>query len=156
METMILREFTVKYKSRKKIKGCNKITQPREVWEIFKDLIGDEMQETMIALYLDNKNQPCGVKADKEIVLSWKTVSKGTVSETILHPREVFVGALECYASAVILIHNHPSGVLTPSKEDISITKRVVDAGKIVGIAVVDHVIISKDSYLSLKEEGYM
>jgi len=79
-----------------------------------------------------------------------EVISIGTVNSNIIHPREVFRAGIECNAAAVVLAHNHPSGEATPSAEDIEITKQLVQAGKILGIAVLDHVIITKDKFVSI------
>lgn len=82
------------------------------------------------------------------------TISTGTVDKTIIHPREIFKEAFLASASFIILAHNHPSGDITPSKEDIQITKRLLEVGKIMGVEILDHVIISKNYYFSFKEKG--
>jgi DNA repair protein RadC len=79
-----------------------------------------------------------------------ETISIGTINTSITHPREVFKPGIEYGAVAVILVHNHPSGVVTPSEADIEITKQLVTAGKIVGIHLIDHVIVGKDSFASV------
>lgn len=82
-----------------------------------------------------------------------EVISIGTINSNLIHPREVFKPAIEYGAAALILAHNHPSGIVTPSQADIEITKHVIAAGKIVGIPLVDHVIIGKDSYLSIEAD---
>jgi len=112
------------------------------------------VQEHFWVIGLNNKN------VSKYIDM----VSLGTVSETIVHPREIYRNAVKRSCTSILLVHNHPSGVLTPSKEDISTNKRLVEAGKVLGIEVLDHIIIPTDdtdtppakSYLSLREDGYM
>ena len=79
----------------------------------------------------------------------------GTVNEAIIHPREVFRYAILKNVSSIIIAHNHPSGECQPSKEDIAVTERLVESGKLLGIAVLDHVIVG-DRYLSMKGEGYI
>ncbi len=81
-----------------------------------------------------------------------RTVFIGTLNRSIVHPREVFADAISDHAAAIIFIHNHPSGNTEPSKDDISITNRLVEVGKIIGIEVLEHIIIAKDSYFSFKE----
>ena len=78
-------------------------------------------------------------------------ISIGTVDANVIHPREVFRPALSCSAVAVILVHNHPSGVLKPSVEDTRITKQIKEAGAVIGIELVDHIIVGKDSFVSIK-----
>ena len=79
-----------------------------------------------------------------------EVISIGTVNSNIIHPREVFRAGIECNAAAVVLAHNHPSGEVEPSTEDVEITKQLVQAGKILGITVLDHVIITKDRFVSI------
>jgi DNA repair protein RadC len=81
-------------------------------------------------------------------------ITKGLANRTLVHPREVFAPAIEDRAVAIIIAHNHPSGKTDPSGEDLDITKRLVDAGTILGIPVLDHVIVGRENYTSLKE-GY-
>lgn len=80
----------------------------------------------------------------------------GTLNENIIHPREIFKIALEEGAAAIILLHNHPSGDTTPSESDTAITKEILQAGKIVGIDVLDHIIVGENNYFSFKESGYI
>ena len=83
-------------------------------------------------------------------------VSIGTLSASIVHPREVFQPAIIRNAACVILGHNHPSGDCSPSKEDIELTRRLSKAGEIIGIEVLDHIIVSSDDFISLKEQGVL
>lgn len=103
-------------------------------------------QEHFIILLLDTKNQ----------VISKETISIGTLNSSIVHPREVFKPAIKKSISAIILAHNHPSGDPTPSREDIEITKRLIKAGEILGIDVLDHIVIGDSKYISFKEEGLL
>jgi len=84
------------------------------------------------------------------------TISVGSISASIVHPREVFKPAIDHLASAIILMHNHPSGELKASRQDIEITKTIFQAGEILDIPLLDHVIIGHSGYLSLREQGYM
>jgi len=101
-------------------------------------------QEVFKLVLLDIKNQ----------VLALPVISKGGLSSSIVHPREVFKEAIKKSAAAVILVHNHPSGIPEPSKDDIKITRCLIDAGNIIGIDVLDHIIIGDGIYLSMKEKG--
>lgn len=103
-------------------------------------------QEHFVCLYLNTKNQ----------VLHKKTVFIGSLNASIVHPREVFKEALRRSAASVICLHNHPSGDPTPSREDIEVTKRLVESGKIIGIELLDHLIIGENKFVSLKEKGYL
>lgn len=103
-------------------------------------------QEHFVCLYLNTKNQ----------VLHKKTIFIGSLNASIVHPREVFKEALRRSAASVICIHNHPSGDPAPSREDIEVTKRLAESGKILGIELLDHVIIGENKFVSLKEKGYL
>ncbi|MDI6602543.1 MAG: DNA repair protein RadC [Patescibacteria group bacterium] len=103
----------------------------------------DKTREHLAALYLNARN---------ELVFK-KHIFVGTLDANIAHPREIFEHALVNHASSVILVHNHPSGDPEPSKADLEITKRIVEAGKIMGIDVLDHVIITKNKVFSFKEK---
>lgn len=87
-------------------------------------------------------------------VINTHLITIGLVNRTIIHPREVFRVAILDNASGIILAHNHPSGITSPSREDIEVTQRMIKAGEVIGIAVLDHIIIGKDAYTSLAEEG--
>jgi DNA repair protein RadC len=101
-------------------------------------------QEHFVALYLNTKNQ----------VIHQQTVFIGSLNASIVHPREVFKEALKRSAASLVCFHNHPSGDPTPSREDIEVTKRLVDCGIMLGIEVLDHIIIGDKKYVSLKEKG--
>jgi DNA repair protein RadC len=103
-------------------------------------------REHFKALLLNTKNQ----------LFKVVTVSIGSLSSTIVHPRELFKDAIKSSAAALILIHNHPSGDPTPSREDIEVTKRLVEVGGIVGIEVLDHIIIGNGQWMSLKEKNFI
>ena len=80
----------------------------------------------------------------------------GTLNQNIIHPREIFVDAISDRAAGIIFIHNHPSGIFEPSEEDKKITKKLVEVGKLIGIEVFDHIIISKNGYYSFRENGLL
>lgn len=80
----------------------------------------------------------------------------GSLNASIVHPREVFRAAIKCSSASIICAHNHPSGDPTPSPEDIALTRRLLEAGEIVGIDVLDHLIIGDDGFISMKEQGLM
>lgn len=90
----------------------------------------------------------------KNRLLSVEDVSVGSLSTSIVHPREIFKIPIKKSAAAIILAHNHPSGDPTPSQEDVNITRRIYEAGKIIGIDVLDHIIIGDGKFTSLKEKG--
>ncbi|MDQ0481435.1 DNA repair protein RadC [Alkalihalobacillus hemicentroti] len=103
-------------------------------------------QEHFVCLYLNTKNQ----------VLHRQTVFVGSLNASIVHPREVFREAFRRSAASLICFHNHPSGDPTPSREDIEVTKRLAECGKMLGIDMLDHIIIGDQKFISLKEKGYV
>ncbi len=103
-------------------------------------------QEHFVCLYLNTKNQ----------VLHQQTVFIGSLNASIVHPREVFKEAFRRSAASFICIHNHPSGDPAPSREDIDVTKRLSECGKLIGIELLDHLIIGDQKFISLKEKGYV
>lgn len=122
------------------------VDSPEKVWKLLQPEMGILSREEFRVLVLNNKNH----------ILKNSVVSMGTVSEALVHPREIFRDAIRESGASIIIAHNHPSGVLVPSREDIASTKRIKEAGFIIGIELLDHVIISQGAYLSLKEAGYL
>jgi DNA repair protein RadC len=120
------------------------ITEPTDAVAFFKEQIADSVQEHFVAMFLNARNIPVG----------WREISKGSVSASLVHPREVFLPAIQLVASSLILAHNHPSGDASPSKDDIELTRRLKQAGELLGIEVLDHLVITTDSHISLKEQG--
>ena len=116
--------------------------KPKEVWQELKDL-RDHKKEHFVVFYLDSRNQ----EIKREII------SVGSLNANLVHPREVFEPAVRNLAAQIILAHNHPSGDPEPSEDDLEITKRIVESGKILGIEVVDHIIVVKNGFLSFKEK---
>lgn len=108
--------------------------------------VEEEAQEVFGILILNIKNK----------IVAVHEISRGALNSSLVHPREVFKPAILHNAAAIICFHNHPSGDPEPSGEDIETTKRLVEAGKIMGIEVLDHIIVSDDRYVSLKEKGAM
>ena len=126
-----------------KNKQAELILSPQKVWEGLKD-IRDNKKEHFVIFFLDTQNQ----EVKREVV------SVGTLNSSLIHPREVFEPAIKCLASHIIISHNHPSGSLEPSNEDLAVTRRLVEAGKLLGIEVLDHVIVTKEAYVSFKEKN--
>jgi DNA repair protein RadC len=124
-------------------KKSNIYLKPRDIWEELRDIRGAKKEHFMV-FFLDTRNQ----ETHRE------TVSIGTLNYNLVHPREVFEPAVKYLAAGIIVAHNHPSGCLEPSDEDISLTKRLVSAGKLLGIEVLDHVIVTKDAFTSFKQKG--
>ncbi|MFC1526602.1 DNA repair protein RadC [Candidatus Latescibacterota bacterium] len=121
------------------------IDSPAETVPLLAD-IKDQPKEYFLSLYLNARNQ----------VIHREVISIGSLSASIVHPREVFLAAVQHSAARLILAHNHPSGDITPSCEDLDLTRRLVEAGQLMGIEVLDHIIIAAADYLSLKEKGLM
>jgi len=119
-----------------------KITCPDDVFQHLKMRVVHLKKEKFYTLLLDTKNQ----------IIAVEEISTGSLNASIVHPREVFHYAIKKNAKAMILAHNHPSGHPAPSQEDKGITERLVEVGKIVGIEVIDHIILGKESYYSFKE----
>ncbi len=120
-------------------------TSAENVFELFRDL-AKEAKENFVALHLDAKNR----------IICFDQVSIGSLSASIVHPREVYKTALLSSAAAVLFIHNHPSGDTTPSREDIEMTKRLKDAGELLGIRVLDHLIVGEEGYYSFANNGIL
>jgi DNA repair protein RadC len=121
-----------------------RIRDAREVYEAFHEAFGRLDREVFVAVLLDGRNQ----------VLGFNTVSVGSLTAALVHPREVFKPAILANAAAVILVHNHPSGSADPSAEDGAPTERLRQVGDLIGIRVVDHVVIGDGAFVSLAERG--
>jgi DNA repair protein RadC len=121
----------------------NKITSPSDVAEIFMPLLRDEVKEKFIVVCLNTANK----------IIKYEIISVGNLNTSIVHPREVFRVAIDNSSANIIILHNHPSGNPEPSNEDISITKKLKEAGRILDIQLFDHIIIAGDTYTSLVEK---
>ena len=137
--------FTVKEEITNYLKTGKRYTAPSQVYETFSFLMR-ETKENFITLHLDGKNR----------IIAMDLVSIGSLNQSIVHPREVFKTACLSNAAAIILIHQHPTGDPSPSSEDIAITRRLKEAGEIMGIKVLDHIIIGDGEYLSFVERGLL
>jgi len=122
------------------------IRSPSDVFNAVRDYLADADREYFLTLMLSSKNNITGVNV----------ASVGTLNSSLVHPREVFKAAILANAAAVVLVHNHPSGIPDPSNEDLEITRRLVEASKILGIEVLDHLIIGDGCWASLKEKGIL
>jgi DNA repair protein RadC len=116
---------------------------PQDVFDLLKDM-----------QLLDREHFKCINLSTKNCILEIDTVSIGSLNSSPVHPRELFKMPIKRSAAAIIIAHNHPSGDPSPSKEDLEVTKRLVDAGKLLGIELFDHIIIGNHKYVSLKEKG--
>lgn len=121
------------------------IRSPQDAYNYLKDM-QYLTQEHFVVIGLNTKNQ----------ILFRETVFIGSLNSSIVHPREVFKNLIKRSCASAIVCHNHPSGNTAPSPEDIQVTERLMEAGMIVGIDIIDHLIIGFESYVSLKEKGYM
>ena len=130
----------------KKIDTINdiRITNSNIVYDYFKDILGDKKQEYFYCLYLDNSKK----------VIKNKMLFLGTLNYSTVHPREIFKEAYLVNATSIICIHNHPTGNITPSKNDIELTNNLVKIGMLLGIKIDDHIIISKNNYYSFFENN--
>ena len=122
------------------------IRSPEDVSRMLMEELRYEQKEKFLCVFLNTKNH----------VIGQEVLSIGSLNATIVHPREVFRAAIQKSSSAIICVHNHPSGDPTPSREDIDMTTRLIEAGLIVGIDVLDHIIIGDQTFVSLKEQGLM
>ena len=122
------------------------ITKPQTIAEYYYEKLCHKMTEHFCILLLDTKNR----------IICEELISQGSLNASIVHPREVFKPAIRKSAHSIVLIHNPPSGDVSPSHEDIEITKRLSESGRIIGVSVLDHLIIGDKKFLSLKEKGYM
>lgn len=139
-ETLTVREEITNY-----LKTGTRYTSPSEVYDTFRFLM-KETKEMFITLHLDGKNR----------IICMDIVSIGSLNQSIVHSREVFKTACISNAAALLLIHQHPSGDPTPSREDLEITRRLKDAGELMGIKVLDHIIVGEGEYLSFVERGLL
>ena len=124
----------------------NKITCPSDVYSLVKWDMGELQKEEFRIILLNTKCKVIGIE----------TISQGSLTASIVHPREVFKEAILHSAHNFIAVHNHPSGDTTPSREDIEITRRLKQCGEVIGIPLTDHIIVGSAGYTSLKEESYL
>ncbi|WP_417326982.1 RadC family protein [Halarcobacter sp.] len=122
-----------------------KITSSQDVYQELK-AYKNKQQEYFLALYLDGANN----------LLETKVITIGTLNQSLVHPREVFSYAIEKRCASIIVAHNHPSAILKPSSEDIEVTQRLKESGKILGIELLDHIIFTKDGFYSFQEKGVL
>jgi DNA repair protein RadC len=138
-DTLTIREDVANY-----LPPSNRFTSPLQIFQMF-SFLNQETKEYFLTLHLDGKNR----------IICMEEVSVGSMSQAIVHPREVFKAALLSSAAGIILIHNHPSGDPACSREDREITRRLKEAGDLLGIKVMDHIIVG-DTYLSFVEQGLL
>lgn len=122
------------------------IHKPKDVYDLLAPELRHLTKEHFVCLFLNTKNR----------VIFKEIISIGSLNAAIVHPREVFRAAIKRCSASLICAHNHPSGDSTPSQEDVNLTKRLVEVGKIVGIDVLDHIIVGGNQFYSLKEHGHI
>jgi len=143
---MRIREVSVRYiRSDIRLDTRQKFSNSQQIFESFRDLFLEPV-EVFRVVQLDSKNH----------FMNFEDVSRGSLSTSIVHPREVFCSAVRERAAAIICLHNHPSGDPQPSREDRECTGRLCQAGKILGIRFLDHIIIGETDYFSFADAGLM
>ena len=120
------------------------ILSPEDVFRNYQSLFKDQVRERFVVFWLNSVNK----------ILGFEVITEGLLNSSLVHPREVFRGAIVATSAAILIAHNHPSGNPEPSAEDIAITKQLVEAGKIIGIPVHDHIIFAGESFTSFAERG--
>lgn len=126
------------------IKRKSKLSNPTEVVDFFKAELSNLKVEKFIGVFLNTKSE----------IINWEVISVGSLNASIVHPREVFSRAIKRSAASILVLHNHPSGHVSPSKEDLLITERLSEVGNVMGIPLLDHIIIGHEDYYSFKEEN--
>lgn len=144
-EIMALAEISKRFRSFKSGEDY-RISSPKDA----ADYVMDEMK------YLQKEHLRVIMLNTKNMVICSKDVSMGSLNSSIVHPREIYTEAIKRCSASIIICHNHPSGDPTPSLEDINITKRLAECGKIIGIELIDHIVIGDGTYISLKEKGVL
>ena len=139
-ETITVKEEITNY-----LKTNQRYTSPSQVYETFSFMM-QETKEMFLTLHLDGKNR----------IICMDLVSVGSLNQSIVHPRSCFQTACLSNAAAIILVHQHPTGDPSPSSEDIAITRRLKEAGEIMGIKILDHIIVGDGEYLSFVERGLL
>ncbi|MEK4712052.1 JAB domain-containing protein [Sporosarcina sp. FSL K6-5500] len=134
----LVKETSLLYKDRA-------IRSPEDGYNLFKQFLGELDREYLVVMCLDVKNQPTAINV----------CHIGSLNASIVHPREVMKAGILSNAASILICHNHPSGQPEPSQEDIDVTNRLAEAGRIMGIELIDHLIIGDGRYVSLKDKGY-
>ena len=125
-------------------KNSSPVYTPEDVYKVLQQYLQDTDREHFVVVFLDAHCAVIGIN----------TVSVGTLTESLVHPREVFKGAILANAASIIVAHNHPSGEARPSEADLNVTSKLKEAGRIIGIPLEDHVIVAEENYYSLRTEG--
>lgn len=132
--------------SKQPFKSKFRIEHPVHAYHYVRDEIESEKREVFLAILIDTKGY----------VITHEVISIGTLSQTLVHPREVFYAAIRHKAASLILAHNHPSGDCTPSQQDYTLTQQLVKAGQLIDLPIQDHLIIGRDCYCSLRQMGFI
>ena len=119
-----------------------KITNSKQAFELLKDMLQNENQENLVCIYLNNNSE----------VINIKTITVGSINNTVFNPKDILKWGLKYSAVAIIVAHNHPSGNILPSNEDIIVTRNIIQAAHLVDIIFIDHIIIGKNKYYSFLE----
>jgi len=144
---MLIREVEVLYKpSPVALKEGETYSGSPQIFNAFGERMWRYPVETFVVLCLNGKNH----------MLHWEQISRGTLTAALVHPREVFFTAIKVRAAGIICLHNHPSGDPSPSGDDIELTKRLAESGKILGIRLIDHLVIGDQKYFSFTDEGLL
>jgi DNA repair protein RadC len=122
------------------------LSSPEDIAKHFMQYCRFLTRENVIVIFVSASND----------LIRWETLSEGTVNRSLISPREIFIEALRCDAVNIILIHNHPSGNPEPSEMDIVVTRRIIEAGRMLGIGLLDHIVMGDGTYVSLNERGYI
>jgi len=139
-------ELARRYATTRRVLRGQAFTSPKQIFEHYHLALRDEKREHFLIVTLDARHR----------IMSEQLVSVGSLTSSIVHPREVFRPAVRQAAGAIVLVHNHPSGDPTPSEEDVAVTRRLVHASELLGIRILDHVIVGDGNYASFKESGLL
>ena len=139
-------ELGRRVQSQQKMFSNKKITSPEDIAKTFIPILRHDLKEKFIVVCLNSAKR----------VIKHETISIGNLNSSVVHPREIFKVAIDCSSASIILIHNHPSGNPEPSNEDISITKKIIEVGKVMDIPVFDHLIIAGETFTSFVEKKLM
>jgi len=142
IELLAIKEIGKRYNRAKN--PITKITCAKDVFELFRERLLDEKQENFFVVLLDTKNQ----------IIREVLITKGVLDAAIVDPREIFKPAIRYSASRLILVHNHPSGDPSPSPEDLDVTEKIIEAGEVIQIKVLDHVIVGREECWSWAEKN--
>ena len=149
-DTITLRELTIRYSVKVTPRAIRSSSVANSAPPLIPPhssrLLQDEPGEVFAILCLSTKHR----------VIAYHEVSRGSLDSTLVHPREVFKAALLANAAAIVLAHNHPSGDPTPSPDDMTLTRRLVDAGRLLGVDVLDHIVIGDGRHVSFRERGWL